>query len=69
VNPDTDENDISDNSLRMDIDDFLPDSAEEIGQNAEPEIFSRFLIVDGKEFLKTSIVAGLSSNRSKKVTM
>jgi hypothetical protein len=53
----------------MDIDDFLPDSAEEIEQNAEPEIFSKALIVDGKEFLKTSIVAGLSSNHSKKVTM
>jgi hypothetical protein len=71
ANPDTDENDedISHDSLGMDIHDFLPDSAEEIEQNAEPEIFSKFLIVDGKEFLETSIVAGLSSNRSKKVTM
>ena len=70
-NPDTNENeeDISHDSLGMDIHDFLPDSAEEIEQNAEPEIFSKFLIVDGKEFLETSIVAGLSSNRSKKVTM
>ena len=71
VNLDTDENeeDISHDSLGMDIDDFLPDSAEGIEQNAEPETFSKFLNVDGKEFLKTSVVAGLSSNRSKKVTM
>ena len=71
ANPDTDENDkgIPHNLLGMHIDDFLPDSAEEIEQNAEPEIFSKFLIVDGKEFLKASIVAGLSSNRSKKVPM
>ena len=71
ANTRTDENeeDISHDSLGIDIDDFLPDSAQEIDQNAEPEIFSKFLIVDGKEILKTSLVAGLSSNHSKKVTM
>ena len=54
VNSDTVENeeDIFHNPFGMDIDDFLPDSAKEIEQNAEPEIFSRFLIVDGKEFFK-----------------
>jgi hypothetical protein len=63
ANPGTDENeeDISHDSLGMDIDDFLPDSAEEIDQNTEPEIFSELLIVNGKEILKTSLVAGLSS--------
>lgn len=66
---DESEEDIFQNLLGMDIDDFLLDSAEGIEQNAEPEIFSKSLTVDGKEFLKSSIVAGLSSNRSKKVTM
>jgi hypothetical protein len=71
INPGTNENekDNSHDSLGMDIDDFLPDPAEEIDQNTEPEIFSKFLTVDGKEILKTSLVAGLSSNCSKKVTM
>jgi hypothetical protein len=38
-------------------------------ESVEPEAFSETLIVDGKEFLKSSVVASLSSNRSKKVTM
>jgi len=38
-------------------------------ESVEPEAFSETLIVDGKEFLKSSVVASLSSNHSKKVTM
>jgi len=53
----------------MDFDDFLPDTIEGIEESVEPEVFSKTLIVDGKEFLKSSVVASLSSNHSKKVTI
>lgn len=66
---DNNEEDILQNALGMDIDDFLSDSADGIEQNAEPESFSKVLVVDSKEFLKSSFDAGLSSNHSKKVTM
>jgi hypothetical protein len=64
-----DADDSADAPLGMDFDDFLPDTAEALEENVEPEAISKTLIVDGKEFLKSSIVASLSSNRSKKVTM
>jgi len=63
----------ADAPLGMDFDDFLPDTASSIEngieESVEPETFSKTLIVDVKEFLKSSVVASLSSNRSKKVTM
>ena len=61
--------DSADTPLGMDFDDFLPDITEGIDENVEPETFSKTLIFDGKEFLKSSIVASLSSNHSKKVTI
>jgi hypothetical protein len=65
--PDAD--DSADAPLSMDFDDFLPDTTEGIEEHVEPEAFSKTLIIDGKEFLKSSVVASLSSNRSKKVTI
>ena len=62
-------NDSADAPLGMDFDDFLPDTIEGIEESVEPEAFSKTLIVDGKEFLKSSVVASLSSNCSKKVTI
>ncbi|KIM86980.1 hypothetical protein PILCRDRAFT_4223 [Piloderma croceum F 1598] len=64
-----DEDDSPDVPLGMDFDDFLPDTAEGIDVSVEPKAFSKTLMVDGKEFLKSSIVASLSSNCSKKVTI
>ena len=61
--------DSADTPLGMDFDDFIPDTTEGIEQNIDPEAFTKTLIVDGKEFLKSSVVASLSSNRSKKVTI
>lgn len=55
--------------LGMDFDDFLPDLIEGLEADAEPEAFSKTLVVDRRTYLKSSIVALLSSNRSKKVTM
>jgi hypothetical protein len=64
-----DADDSADAPLGMDFDDFLPDTVKGIEESVEPEAFSKSLMVDGKEFLKSSIVASLSSNRSKKVTI
>lgn len=64
-----DADDNADTPLGMDVDDFLPDTVEGIEESVEPETFSKTLMVDGKEFLKSSVVASLSSNRSKKVTI
>jgi hypothetical protein len=66
---DANADDNADSPLGMDFDDFLPDTAEGIEEGVEPEAFSKILMVDGKEFLKSCVVASLSSNRSKKVTM
>ena len=66
---DADADDNADSPLGMDFDDFLPDTAEGIEESVEPEAFSKILMVDGKEFMKSSVVASLSLNHSKKVTM
>src|ERR1700733_2822280 len=66
---DADADDNADSPLGMDFDDFLPDTTEGIEESVEPEVFSKTLMVDGKEFLKSSVVASLSSNHSKKVTI
>ena len=55
--------------LGMDLEDFLPESTGELENDAEPESFSNVLTVDGKSYLKSSLVASLSSHRSKKVTI
>lgn len=45
--------------LGMDFNDFLPDSIEGLKADTEPEAFSKTLIVDGRSYLKSSIVAAL----------
>ncbi|KAJ7243487.1 hypothetical protein C8J57DRAFT_1556735 [Mycena rebaudengoi] len=61
--------------LGMDLDQFFPDEPlkdHDDGTNQdddEPVAFSKVLEVEGKQYLKSSLVATLSSNRSKKATM
>ncbi|KAJ7362430.1 hypothetical protein DFH08DRAFT_799463 [Mycena albidolilacea] len=68
--PDDSDNDENDETeLGLDFDDFLPNTLEELDQEQEPLIFSKSLVAeDGKEYMKSSIVATLSSNRSRKAT-
>ncbi|KAJ7163663.1 hypothetical protein C8R46DRAFT_1163839 [Mycena filopes] len=65
VVPSTPEDDV----LGMDLDDFIPDSPAGIVADDPPPAASKFIEVEGKRFLKSSAVASLSSNRTKKVTM
>ena len=51
-----------DDPLGMDIEDSLPDTLEEIDKNSDPETFSKWLDLNGKQVLKTSVVAILSSS-------
>ncbi|KAJ7442929.1 hypothetical protein B0H11DRAFT_1748755, partial [Mycena galericulata] len=65
--------DHQDMPLGMDLDDFFPDEnvngeKSSVGDNV-PAVFSKVLEADGRKYLKSSIVATLSSNRSKKATM
>ena len=59
----------------LSLENFLPDSYvpdQETEPNARDPVvpsFSKTIEVEGKSYLKASLVAGLSSNRSKKVTM
>lgn len=59
--------------LGLDLDDFFPEQGNpEINSENEPNTpaaLSPFLELDGKKYLKSSIVATLSNNRSKKATM
>ncbi|KAK7037056.1 hypothetical protein R3P38DRAFT_2517108 [Favolaschia claudopus] len=58
--------------LGLDLDQFFPDEQldeEDHRDDPQPAAFSKFLEVEGKRYLKSSLVASLSSNRSKKVTM
>ncbi|KAJ7794193.1 hypothetical protein B0H14DRAFT_2392706, partial [Mycena olivaceomarginata] len=52
--------------LGMDLDHFFPDDSD---GNEVPAAFSKFVEAEGKKYLKSSLVATLSSNRSKKATM
>jgi len=56
-----------DEPLGMDIENFLPDTPEDIDNDAEPETFSKWLDLDGKQVLKASVVATLSTAFSKKI--
>ena len=58
-----------DDSLGMDIEDFLPDTPEDIDRDVEPKTFSKSLDVNGKQVLKTSVVATLSTAFSKKLSV
>jgi hypothetical protein len=58
-----------DDQLDMDIEDFLPDTPEGIDKDVEPEMFSKWLDLNGKQVLKTSLVATLSTAFSKKVSV
>ncbi|KAJ7924779.1 hypothetical protein B0H13DRAFT_1863643 [Mycena leptocephala] len=62
--------------LGMDLDQFFPDdppseddSGDNSGSDKIPAAFSKVLEAEGKKYLKSSLVATLSSNRSKKATM
>ena len=58
-----------DDPLDMDIENFLADTPEDIDKDVEPETFSKWLNLDGKQVLKTSIVATLSTAFSKKLSV
>ncbi|KAJ6579361.1 hypothetical protein B0H10DRAFT_2198716 [Mycena sp. CBHHK59/15] len=64
-----DETDFRDEPLGLNIDDFIPETVDDIEQDTPPVALSRFLMVEGKKYLKSSIISSLSSNRSKKATM
>ncbi|KAJ6618015.1 hypothetical protein B0H10DRAFT_1947987 [Mycena sp. CBHHK59/15] len=66
--------DISGNPLEeplgMDLNDFLPDSIQDMDADKPSPAADKFLQAsDGRKYLKSSLVASLSSNRTKKVTM
>ncbi|KAJ7025828.1 hypothetical protein C8F04DRAFT_1046127 [Mycena alexandri] len=81
LGPDENEDhEYQDMPLGIDLDQFLPDhtletdnsgvTMDEIPSAANtPVTFSKVLEVEGKKYLKASLVATLSSNRSKKATM
>ncbi|KAJ7694980.1 hypothetical protein B0H14DRAFT_2418957 [Mycena olivaceomarginata] len=54
----------------MDLEDFFPETLEQLDQDETPLAFSTHLVSaeDGREYMKSSVVATLSSNRSRKVT-
>jgi len=58
-----------DDQLDMDIEDFLPDTPEGIDKDVEPEMFSKWPDLNGKQVLKTSLVATLSTAFSKKLSV
>jgi hypothetical protein len=58
-----------DDPLGMDIEDFLPNTPEDIDKDAEPKTFSKWLDLGGKQVLKTSVVATLSTAFSKKLSV
>ncbi|KAJ7766390.1 hypothetical protein DFH07DRAFT_769929 [Mycena maculata] len=55
--------------LGVQLDDFIPETIDEIDKDKTPIALSRFLTIEGKKYLKPSIIASLSSNRSKKAAM
>ncbi|KAJ6626472.1 hypothetical protein B0H10DRAFT_2185720 [Mycena sp. CBHHK59/15] len=56
--------------LGMDLDDFLPESIEVMDSDKPSAATEKYLEAsDGRKYLKSSLVASLSSNRTKKVTM
>ncbi|KAJ6609768.1 hypothetical protein B0H10DRAFT_2295284 [Mycena sp. CBHHK59/15] len=56
--------------LGMDLDDFLPDSIEVMDSDKPSAAAEKYLEAsDGRKYLRSSLVASLSSNRTKKVTM
>ncbi|KAF8135316.1 hypothetical protein K438DRAFT_1640163 [Mycena galopus ATCC 62051] len=64
----------SDMPLGMDLEDFFPDTDTiQTGPGHRNEqsgtVFSQYLEAEGKKYLKSSVVATLSSNRSRKATM
>ncbi|KAJ7735697.1 hypothetical protein B0H14DRAFT_2639136 [Mycena olivaceomarginata] len=62
--------DYQDMPLRMDLDQFFPDEPlDDSRKDTVPVAFSKVLEAEGKKYLKSSLVATLSSNRSKKATM
>ena len=55
--------------LGMDIEDFLSDTPEGIDKDVEPEMFSKWLELEGRQVLKTFVVATLSTAFSKKLSV
>jgi hypothetical protein len=58
-----------DDPLGMDIVIFLPDTPEDIDKDAEPKTFSKWLDLNGKQVLKTSVVATSSTAFSKELSV
>ncbi|KAJ7498376.1 hypothetical protein B0H11DRAFT_1856325 [Mycena galericulata] len=63
------EDDYDDTETGMDLDAFFPETLEQLDQDEAPLAFSKRLVAeDGKEYMKSSVIATLSSNQSKKAT-
>lgn len=60
-------NDDEPNISGLTIDDLFPDTVDDADNNADS--ITRFLEVNGKKILKSSLFTGLSSNRAKKVVL
>jgi hypothetical protein len=65
--PEFDEPDDEANVSGLTIDDLFPDTVGDTENDTDN--FPCFLEVDGKKYLKSSLIAGLSSNRAKKVVL
>ncbi|KAJ7772550.1 hypothetical protein DFH07DRAFT_993164 [Mycena maculata] len=54
----------------LDLDNYFPDNMDHLDKEDPPSSFLKFLTdKNGKQYFKSSLVAGLSSNRSKKSTL
>ncbi|KAJ7724109.1 hypothetical protein B0H16DRAFT_1333685 [Mycena metata] len=53
----------------LDLDNYFPDDLDDLDEDGPPNMVTKYLTdKDGKQYFKSSLVAGLSSNRSKKST-
>ncbi|KAJ8092967.1 hypothetical protein PM082_011287 [Marasmius tenuissimus] len=75
---DPDDDDRDDEPLGVDVDDYFPafinDDDRTLGSQPDPpptmpETIPNFILYDGKKYLKASLVAMLSSNRAKRVSI
>ena len=60
--------DTYDHELGMGLEDLLPETPDGIETDAEPLAFSKKISHEGKEILKSSLIATLNNSKSKKVT-
>ncbi|KAK6997165.1 hypothetical protein R3P38DRAFT_2798691 [Favolaschia claudopus] len=52
-------------SYGLDLDNYFPENLDDLDNDKIPDIFEKFLIdTEGKKYLKSTLIAGLASNRS-----